>query len=201
MSELLTYWSQILCVAGVFGSGVWLLWARREPVEQSNEPPSSDPATQGTIDPPQIVLPSSSVAPTDVVAKKATTSESGRARACKCCGKPATKARPYSSVPHLDTVEWLNRKEKLNSMPRRWIVRRPHVSTDHPAEFCDPCEVRAVAYLENGHAGFRADNQKHLQTQDRQCEVLNAGMDASLDIAEQETLEAVAKMFPQQRLN
>ena len=114
---------------------------------------------------------------------------------CKCCrAKPATHARPYSTVPWRDTVELLNRSARLHSMPRRWIVKRPHVSSDHPAEYCQGCEALAVSYLENGHAGFRADNQRSVQKQDRQCEVLNAGMDAELDRHEQDVAADVAAM-------
>lgn len=118
---------------------------------------------------------------------------------CKCCrARPATKARPFSAVPWLDTVEWLNRSARLHSMPRRWIVEQPHVSSDHPAEFCQGCEVIAVKYLENGHAGFRADNQKAVQKQDRLCAVLNAGMDAELDRHEQEVAADAAAMLATQ---
>src|SRR5690348_3639978 len=127
MSQLHEYLPQLVCLAGVFGSAGWLLWSRRPRPEQGGDPVVPEPAAPSGIEPPRIVLPSSQTAPTTPDQKP---KPSGDPNACKCCGKLATKARPYSSVPWLDTVEWLNRRAKLNSMPRQWIVKRPHVDSD-----------------------------------------------------------------------
>ncbi|HEX2882237.1 MAG TPA: hypothetical protein VHO25_22105 [Polyangiaceae bacterium] len=118
---------------------------------------------------------------------------------CTICRKPATKPRPRSSVPWIDTLGWLNQKARLNSFPRRYKVERPDPRF-HALEFCDACEQLGVAYLEHGHAERRMENQRHLQTQDRATEALNAGMDRALLIEEEQKLLRVEQLYPEQEL-